>query len=734
MLECMGQALASRVTISLILLFPILESACGSDSQGSKAPDARTDTSLGSTDRPPPGSSMDAADGAATDDDAFATDPAHDTGVDNPLDDTATEEVGDDACATCSDDTASSADAASDDVATDGGTAASTDLARADSEAPALLGASFVNTELAGTTIQIRTWSDSDRALPSSGVIALWHLNESPASDGTVIADATGKHPALFKSDDGALDKSAVGLLSKAITFDGVGDHVEVPHADDLDLAGSWAISVWVNPASYGQNGEVALVDHGDASGSSGWALHANSQGAVIFTINGGGTGEGKLVSDDGALQLRRWTQVVVSRDADQLSLWTNGQPLASRSNAPTPSTDTSGLLIGGRFGGSDRDFAGLIDEVAIWDRALSSDEIRALWLRQAGAYGGGEVASYASAVSDSQETSHAWSSFAPIPAAPYDKALVTTTGEAKAYQLDGVDPAGLVGYWSLDGFAGAVSDDSVFVDRSAQANTGRAQNHGSATMLGGPGKLGDAVYFDGVDDTIDVTSSRGLLLDSGMMTLAGWAKPSSHQTGWHAIVGKGNWEYWLEIGGEGNDMRPEVGLNGAPPHRAVSAIPVPVGDWSFIAGTFDGATLRIYVNGVEAGNFAYSAAINQSSNPLTIGNAGHYEYFNGWIDEVSVWNRPLTADEILSLYLRGATRIKYQARSCARPDCSDAVFIGPDGTSLSFFTELMNTNPTLPLFNLGQVLPPNRYFQYQAIFETDNPSYSPKLLGATSR
>ncbi len=700
---------------------------------------AGADASLG---EPPPNPSKDANIGSPTAD-ASSTSLADDASIDSlPVDtsmgssaeDASIEDTSPVTTMTNLDGAMGDASATSGvDVPMDADISFDTESSDGDSAAQACLG-TFVNSECTGDAIQIRTWSESERELLPTGLIALWHLNESPASNGAVIADAVGLHPASLTTDDGALNKSAKGLLLGAMAFDGVGDYVDTPHAADLDLAGSFTISVWVNPLSYGGSGAGHIIDHRGSSGNSGWSLYATSDGVVTFSINGGSASQGIAVTDEGALQLNRWTHIGVIRDADKLSIWINGEQFITQSHTPTPIADPSGVRIGGRVSASDRDFAGLVDEVALWNHALSSDDMRALWLRQAGPYGGGQTSSFVSEVFDSQEPSHAWSTLKPTPAAPYAKELVTIASEATAHKLNGVDPTGLVGYWSLDGIIGAIGDNEVFVDRSAQANTGRAHNNGTATMMGGPGKLGEAVYFDGVDDTIDVASSQGLLLDTGMMTLAGWAKPSSRQTGWHAIVGKGNWEYWLEIGGSGNDMRPEVGLNGTPPHRAVSAVPIPANAWSFLAGTYDGKTLSIYVNGVEAGNFEYSAAINQSSQPLTIGNAGHSEYFNGWIDEVSVWNRPLTANEILSLYLRAAMRIEYQVRSCARADCSDAVLAGPDGTDHSFFSELLNTKPALPVFDLTESVAPNRYFQYQAIFETDNPAYSPRLLGVTSR
>jgi hypothetical protein len=69
---------------------------------------------------------------------------------------------------------------------------------------------------------------------------------------------------------------------------------------------------------------------------------------------------------------------------------------------------------------------------------------------------------------------------------------------------------------------------------------------------------------------------------------------------------------------------------------------------WSHLAVTYDGATLRLYVNGTQVATRAQTGAITSSTNPLRIGgNAVWGEYFNGVIDEVRVYNRALSAAEI---------------------------------------------------------------------------------------
>jgi hydrogenase maturation factor HypE len=69
---------------------------------------------------------------------------------------------------------------------------------------------------------------------------------------------------------------------------------------------------------------------------------------------------------------------------------------------------------------------------------------------------------------------------------------------------------------------------------------------------------------------------------------------------------------------------------------------------WTHLAATYDGANLRIFVNGVQVGALAQTGNMLVSARTLRIGgNSVWGEYFNGVIDDVRVYNRALSAAEI---------------------------------------------------------------------------------------
>ena len=70
----------------------------------------------------------------------------------------------------------------------------------------------------------------------------------------------------------------------------------------------------------------------------------------------------------------------------------------------------------------------------------------------------------------------------------------------------------------------------------------------------------------------------------------------------------------------------------------------MPLNVWSHLAATYDGATLRLFVNGAQAASQAFTGSIATSTGVLRIGGNGVWgEYFQGRIDEVRIYNRALT-------------------------------------------------------------------------------------------
>jgi Concanavalin A-like lectin/glucanases superfamily len=120
--------------------------------------------------------------------------------------------------------------------------------------------------------------------------------------------------------------------------------------------------------------------------------------------------------------------------------------------------------------------------------------------------------------------------------------------------------------------------------------------------------------------------------------------------SGWRTVVMKeiaGGLVYVLYA--HDNAPWPAVYVRVGGVDRSVAGVsPLPLNAWTHLATTYDGSTLRLYVNGAEVGTQATSGAIQVSTGRLRIGgNAIWSEWFAGRIDEVRIYTRALTAAEI---------------------------------------------------------------------------------------
>jgi hypothetical protein len=214
--------------------------------------------------------------------------------------------------------------------------------------------------------------------------------------------------------------------------------------------------------------------------------------------------------------------------------------------------------------------------------------------------------------------------------------------------------PAGLVAWWTGDG-------DTVDI---AGHHDGILQNGAGFDA----GLVGQAFRLDGSSGYVRVPNDASLNLSS-TLTIEAWVKPDT-TVGNFGFVSK-----WNENTGDKSYLFGErddgdvlhftmAGGNGSSDSDIVGIIGIPAGTWTHVAVTYDAtgptATLQMYVNGVlSASNIPSYKHIPASAADLLIGaveaGGGTNQYLPGEIDEVSVYNRALSATEIQSIYNAGA-------------------------------------------------------------------------------
>ena len=200
--------------------------------------------------------------------------------------------------------------------------------------------------------------------------------------------------------------------------------------------------------------------------------------------------------------------------------------------------------------------------------------------------------------------------------------------------------PSGLVAAYAFDEGSG-----TTVADASGNGHNGTISNATWAAT----GKFGKALQFNGGNALVSVPNAAQLQLSTGM-TLEAWVNPSAVNSSWQDVIYKGNDNYYLEATST-NASKPDAGMiAGGSYADAVGTSALAANTWSYLTETYDGSTLKLYVNGTQVASVAHTGAIASSTNPLQIGGDTIYsQYFAGLINEVRIYNVALTAAQIQS-------------------------------------------------------------------------------------
>lgn len=338
------------------------------------------------------------------------------------------------------------------------------------------------------------------------------------------------------------------------------------------------SVAAWAKLTTADTNGAeiISLGDH--------FVLRLDESGMVKGIMYDGSTWQ--TVSASGTYAGAGWHHfaAVFDDDNDTFKLYIDGTLAATASI--TASINYTGLganTVIGRNGngGTANDFVGMIDDVRVYNYALSAAEV---------------------------ETLH-----------------------------------GFVGRWKLNETAGATaSDATISPDNGTVAGTARW-----STDCGGTGVFD----FDGSTNYLSVASSAPLLPKESI-TIAAWVRGDSWGSGDDAdtIVRKGDtspYNYALCIA----DGKVALLLDEADTAGSRSTTVLSTGTWYHVAATWDGTTVKIYINGVLDRSVARSGTIGVDTRPLYIGGrTGSTDMFDGMMRDVRVYNRALSSTEIQAL------------------------------------------------------------------------------------
>jgi hypothetical protein len=218
---------------------------------------------------------------------------------------------------------------------------------------------------------------------------------------------------------------------------------------------------------------------------------------------------------------------------------------------------------------------------------------------------------------------------------------IAANTRPVKSY----TQPPGLVGYWNLDQGSGTVAYDS-----SGYNNNG--------TIYGASwtnGKVGLALLFDGIDDYVDCGNNETLDPTQGA-TIEAWVSFSQLPSAaghYMTIAGRSGMATDLDLQAElDNRFKFYIG----PGYVVVSSTVAEANEWYHVVGTYEANNnMKIYVNGMLEQTTLIGISRNTNPNNFSIGQSLVWpgRFFNGTIDEVKIYDRALSANDVKAEYIQ---------------------------------------------------------------------------------
>ena len=267
-------------------------------------------------------------------------------------------------------------------------------------------------------------------------------------------------------------------------------------------------------------------------------------------------------------------------------------------------------------------------------------------------------------------------------------------TETATATRVVIVDRTVAMAHWPLDEGAGLTTADA-----SLNGHAGTLVNGATWTPIG---RFGKAVGFDGVDDGIAVADRDDLDVSSAV-SIAAWVSPAAFGSV-QSVLDKAG-AYSLALTADGRLQAVIYPGGSGVVTEAVSALPLDV--WSHVAATYDGATVRLYVNGVEVTTAEAVGVLPATTSSLWLGRSDGGTAFSGRLDEIRLYDRTLSAAEVLGLagsqisggMINGGFRVSW----VAQPGGPIWAFGQPNAGSLGT-TAVNNAQTPVPVMGLQDV------------------------------
>ena len=441
----------------------------------------------------------------------------------------------------------------------------------------------------------------------SSGLMGYWNMDGSSINWTTnKVTDVSGTGNTGQMISMSTSTSPIPGKIGQALRFDGTG-YIDIGNVGAY--TSNFSISLWlkqnVTPAA-----EASVIEKRNAQ-TAGWAIGISSSNNLIWrTFNGGG--QFNITGNGGGFTMANavWYHVVIVHTSGSATIYVNGVDRTLTHSITDPAADTTATRIAFQNGGSTK-FNGLIDDVRVYNRALSVQEVKDLYALGA-----------------------------------------TNIAHSNTVALS----SGLTAYWSFDGSSINWTTNKV-TDVSGNGNTGQMISMSTSTSPVA-GKIGQAMKFTGSAQDITTGKNVSTLCSTSTCTMAVWVYPTGATTvsgtayGGQGIVADdaGNMGiYRTSIGG--NDFIWAYNWDGSEKRAGVA---YSTNTWTHIVFVHSGGVLYEYKNGVFATSTASGTQVSPGSITIDRGYTPTNAYFSGKLDDVRIYNRALSAQEIYQLYQLG--------------------------------------------------------------------------------
>jgi subtilisin family serine protease len=533
-------------------------------------------------------------------------------------------------------------------------------------------------------------WSFATRYV-SQGLVGWWKVDEET---GTVAHDSAGDNNGICLGGLSFDNDSVPGKVGNAIHLDGVDDRI---YASSMSLPReAFTMAMWFRP-------DVNLSSSSSRMELIHWQV--NQRPHLTFNFNGGGyiyldvAVDGQQYDDvkttTNFWEGSRWYHIAAVFDGNDFRIYVNAAPECKVSH-PGTHDSASGIYIGSHRLGGAYSFDGTIDDVRVYDRALSADEIAELYY---GKLLGKATAPEPNDGAEDIDPNIVLGWRAGKNALSHDVYLGVDFNDVNDantswpvymgnFDTNSYDPCGLgdttTYYWRIDEVAGSnVRKGDIWSFTTLHSNSGPVSwwaldedtgtvAHDTAggndgVLLGGlsfnndsvPGVIGNAIHLDGVNDRIYASS---VSLPRNAFTLAMWFRPDANLSSSSSRMDLIHWEV---------NQRPHLSINYAGDGSVCLAVSVDgVGyddvktttdfwegsKWYHIAAVFDGNDFRIYVDAAPECNVSHPGAHDTASG-VYIGShrTNGVCSFDGTIDDVRIYDRALSGTEVGELYQQGA-------------------------------------------------------------------------------